>query len=91
MISTCNHLCLSLSKLQEMVKDGEAWCAAVHGFAKWDTSERLNKNNQPCTSILQVEQWEVGGEDKSLPTIISLKREIFSLSLHPEAEKIQML
>jgi len=25
---------MSLSKLQEIVKDGEAWCATVHGLAK---------------------------------------------------------
>ena len=25
---------MSLSKLQEMVKDGEAWCAAVHAVTK---------------------------------------------------------
>ena len=28
---------MSLSKLQEIVKDGEAWCAAVHGGAKRGT------------------------------------------------------
>ena len=28
---------MSLNKFQEMVKDREAWCAAVHGAAKSQT------------------------------------------------------
>ena len=37
---------INLSKLQEIVKDREAWYDAVHEVTKLDTTEQLNNNNQ---------------------------------------------
>ena len=36
---------MSLSKLQEIVKDREAWHAVIHGVAESDMTELPNNNN----------------------------------------------
>ena len=41
-----NAMNMNMGKLQEMVRDREAWRAAVHGgHKKSDTTRRLNNNN----------------------------------------------
>ena len=39
-----NSVDMNLSKLQEIVKDREAWYTAVHGITESDTTEQLNNN-----------------------------------------------
>ena len=43
---------ISLSKLQEIVKDREAWCTSVHGVPELHMTEQLNNNISSLASLV---------------------------------------
>ena len=48
---------MSLSKLQGIVKDREAWCAIVHGVAGSDRTEWLNNNHEGSSISFPFSSW----------------------------------
>ena len=50
---------MSLSKFQEMVKDREAWCAAVHGVTKSQTQLKYWTMSGKIIPTIWGEEWEI--------------------------------
>ena len=72
---------MSLSKLQEMVKDREAWCATAHGVTETDMTEQLNNNNKLSSSVA-LAAFEVPSSHRGL-TVSMLDSEEIECSQHP--------
>ena len=45
---------MSLRELQEIVKDREAWHAAVHGVTESDTTQQVNNDNKSDSYMYQA-------------------------------------
>ena len=49
-----NSMDMSLSELQEIVKDREVWHAAVHGISEVNTTEQVNNRNVRSRFLVEV-------------------------------------
>ena len=71
---------MSLSKLQELVMDREAWRAAIHGVAKsWTRLSDWTKLNCVCVSTHGLPRWDSGKKKKKSPSNAGDKRDVDSI------------
>ena len=84
---------MSLSKFMEIVKDREAWRAAVHGGTKSQTQPRLNSNNnitikriiqEEYVTIVNTEEPNIGAPQYVRQMIKDIKGEGIGNTIVPE-------
>jgi len=63
---------MSLSKLQERVKDREAWCAIIHGAAKSWGDLVTEKQEQQQRFQTRNNRFEATGQEFSLSLLIRI-------------------
>ena len=63
---------MKLSKFQELVKNREAWCAAVHVISELDMTELLNSNSLSKVTQLENRLARVWGQEVLLKSVCFL-------------------
>ena len=70
---------MNLGKLREMVRNGEPWCAAVHGVTESDATGQLNNSKKNWRVIFKFV-----GNFFLIPNQMNQKRKIDGKEIHQE-------